>query len=353
MEKIELYKRQTYTAPDGQISPAGISILRSFITRQNLRDGEWVALNPSHTDRYFLPGFPMTWDWVWVVERGDLTGTFPRRAARHYYRELGIRCPQTFLQELGNLARRHSSERVTYNFEFVDSFDWEAGDFGDSGSCYWGGHSGARLMLANNNALAVCFFDDSDKGIARAWFVPVDESYIIFNGYGFSGDATLTITRVISSFLGLSYKHINLSNNGSDTQTLYINSGMGYVLGQPNKIASITRYDFGWDDESADSCYHCGQMLCEDEVYYGPDNLTFCEDCYCDHCSSCDICGEVYWSDEVRYVNGHSVCDWCYQHEYSICNKCGEDVRNRNAVVISGQTFCQTCRQPKPEPKPG
>ncbi|MBN1430460.1 MAG: hypothetical protein JXB07_18970 [Anaerolineae bacterium] len=352
MENIELYKSQTYTAPDGQISLAGISIINSFIASQRLQDPDWLALDKKSNRRY-LPVLPTAWEWVWVIERGELTGTFPRRVARYYHKMHAIRCPQTFLQELGNLARRHSSERVTYRFQFVDSFDWEAGDFGDSGSCYWGGRSGARLMLASNDALAVCFFDEQDRGIARAWFVPVDEKYIVFNGYGFPGDPTLTIARTISSFLGLSYKQIGLANYGSTTGTLYINSGIGYVLGQPDQIASINFYDFGWEDEHADSCHHCGQMLYDDEVYYGPGDLTFCESCYCDHCSSCDICGEVYWADEVRYVNGHDVCDWCYTREYSICNKCGEDVRNRNAIVIRGKSFCQSCRQPKPETSPG
>lgn len=352
MEKIELYKRQTYTAPDGQISRSGVSQINIFISSQNVNEGEWLALNPTY-NRRFLPALPMTWDWVWVVQHGDLTGTFPRRVARHYHRNFGLRCPQSFLQELGNLARRHSSERITYNFEFVDTFDWESGDFGDGGSCYWGSHAGARLMLASNDALAVCFYDDDDMGIARAWFVPLAERFIIFNGYGFPGDPTLTIARVVSSFLNLSYKRITLANNQSIGGTLYINGGMGYMIGQPGRIASTDHHDFGWAEEHADTCHHCGELLDEWAIYYGPDNLTFCEGCYCDHCSSCDICGEVYWADEVRYVNGHDVCDWCYQHEYSICNKCGEDVRNRNAVVIGGRTFCQTCRQPKPEPKPG
>src|SRR5688572_6324743 len=202
MARFERYTRYSVTFPQGEISPSGSNQILDYIYAQSLQTEAWKTLNPE-AKATFLPVLPDDWQWTWIVQRGEYVGTLPKRIRSFYFKQHGIKCPDSFIEQIGNLARQHSDSQSYYTFEIVDQFDWEAGDFGDSGSCYWGGNAGARIMLNDNGGMAVCFFTDSGHGYARAWFVEIDtDLFIIFNGYGFGRgiNATLTIARVLASF---------------------------------------------------------------------------------------------------------------------------------------------------------
>jgi hypothetical protein len=213
---IELHKRYTFTAPSGSISDTGIAQIQRLIALQLMSAAEWAKLNPTTT--YRLPSLPDDWDWIWLLETGDYKGTFPKRVRNYYYKVHRLKCPDTFIQEIGNLARAHSSDGLTYTFDFTDQIDWEAGDFADDSSCYWNDRAGAKQMIEDNGGWAVRFFEDVD-GIARAWVAPIhDDMYIVFNGYGFT---TLQIARVLATWLNVSYKKIRLTNQGGTAYALY------------------------------------------------------------------------------------------------------------------------------------
>lgn len=308
---FELNHRYTLSQPAGSISQAGIVEIVGLMHAQRLQKDEWKELNPDWPS-WGLPELPDTWDWVWSVQSGEYRGKFAKRVAAYLFKQHNLRCPDKFITELGNIARPHVSDDLAYYFDFVDEFDWYAGSFGDGGSCYWGGNSGAREMLASNGGRAIRFFESAsgNKGYARAWLVPVRSYYIIFNGYGLS---TVTIARIFAGYMKLTYKHIWLNNNGSTSGTLWINGGQGFVVGSESDIARVERHDFGWGDECQDTCYNCGTCLDEYSAYYAPDDNSYCEHCYNDLFESCERCGEVYDSDRVSYVASERqyMCDWC------------------------------------------
>jgi hypothetical protein len=249
----ELNKRYTVAAPAGTISPTGVQSVYDVIYAQNLMEDPWKALNPDYEGGRYLPVLPDDWDWVWnVTERKEYTGRFPRRARNYYFKTYKLKCPDKFIEQIGNAAREHSENRTQYSFEFVDRLDWEEGDFGDDGSCFWDDNQGARRMLEDNGAIAVRFYDPdkTDTGIARAWMYPMEAEgiYLLFNGYGFAGNPTLTIARVVSRFLGRRYKGIALTNNGYDEGTLWINGGWGYVIGRQSALSGLDHYDFRWSE---------------------------------------------------------------------------------------------------------
>jgi hypothetical protein len=355
MTTFEIGKRYTLVAPQGVITPAGIQAIINFIQGQRLQtDESWKTANPTN-ERHFLPNLPDMWQWVWLVTgRGDYVGTFPKRISKYYHKEFGIKCPEKFLAEIGNVARQHTEDNLTYSFDFTDRLNWNAGDFGDSGSCYWGSNWDARDTLEAHGGMAIRFYEsaDSDKGIARAWLMNIGEAlYIIFNGYGFS---TLVIARAFSMFLNLSYKKILLSNYDNTSGLIYINNDSGYIIGSADEIASYTEYDFEIETNE-NHCMHCGDRLNEDDTYFAPDTgYAYCQYCFYDRYERCDRCYDDFARDDMYYVEstGESVCERCLDRHFSYCESCNEYYEPDQMHERNEEWYCQACFDHLPPDEP-
>ena len=237
---LTLDTRFTLTMPLGTISDTGRELILVLINSQRIREGVWKELNPETQYNYLSP-LPSDWDWVWLVtEKVSYVGTFAKRVSKFYHKTLSLKCPPEFIQEIGNISRAHSSDAVTYDFEFVNRIDWQDGDFGDEGSCWWGDYEEARPLLLENGGLAIRFYRET-VGLGRAWIVPRGETFIVFNGYGFASDSTLIIARVMAQFLGLSYSRISLMNHNN---RMYINNDAGYIIGPHHLIKDVSHHGF-------------------------------------------------------------------------------------------------------------
>jgi len=341
---MELNKRFTLTSPKGTISNAGIDGITLFISNQRLMQGAWKEMNPE-TELVFLPPLPNEWEWVWTIQRGKYAGTLPKRVSSYYHKVHKLKCPPDFLREIGNLAKQHTEDNATYTFEVVDKFDWNAGDFGDRGSCFWGGRERAREIMQENGGLAVCFYDSEGKGIARAWFQSIGENlYVVWNGYGFPGNPTLTIARVIALHLNASYKRIQLTNSSSDSGVLYINSGRGFMIGASEVLEQYIQYDFEWDTAD-DTCEDCGRDLYEDDVYVTPDGQHLCESCYHELYENCERCGEDYPRESVHYIESvrQYVCEHCVEYDFSYCESCDREYLSEDMQEHDNRWYCSRC----------
>jgi hypothetical protein len=356
---LEINKRYTLEAPQGTISERGVQLIQSFIAAQRLQDENWKVKNPDVLRTYLNP-LPDDWQWQWVVKgRGAYVGTFPKRVSKFYFQTDNIKTPNDFLQEIGNLARLHSEDNTVYHFEIVDNLDWKSGDFGDSGSCFWGSRNLARAIMRDNGGMAIRFYDDDNKGYARAWLAAIASGlYIVFNGYGFKSNPTLVIARVLASFAGLSYKKIALSNRGATNSTVWINSSIGYLIGSTDAIADYAEYDLKWDniggvtdDENEDDdddtfiCQHCGDEIDEDETYTTPHDEIFCQDCFYERYNYCDGCDDTCWRDEMYYIEreGIEICESCYERDYSRCDGCGDDYPHDEIANAEYNYYCDDC----------
>jgi hypothetical protein len=345
---LTLDKRFTISLPLGSISEEGKRLISHYIDTQNLRSDLWQSANPTET-RVFLPNLPFDWAWEWVIKgRGEYVGTFPKRASKFYWQVHNLKCPNAFVQELGNLARQHSSDSVTYEFDFVNQFNWISGDFGDKHSCFWGSRDAARQILTDNNALAMRFYKD-DSGIARAWLAQLsDNRFIIFNGYGFQANSTLTIARVLATYLGLSYKRIALENFGKNDGTLWINSGIGYLISTSEQAENISEYDLEFQSQSEDlhECYSCGNTIHEDDSYNAPNDEIYCQDCFYETFAYCEHCGEADYREDMSYIdNVGDVCESCVDRRYTYCNRCYEYHPNDSVIEVEGDYFCDNCAE--------
>lgn len=286
-----------------------------------------------------MPVLPDTWQWVWMVGKGEYQGTFPKRVAKHYFKVHGLKLTAETISEIGNLAKRYSTDSDTYRFDFVDHINWQDGDFGDRGSCYWGSNAGAKLMIEENGGYAVRFFDSLGHGKARAWIVQVDHNWVLFNGYGMGSNSTLKIASILALYWELDFKEIDIR----DTGTLYINGGRGYLIGKPEEIASIRYHRFDWDER--DTCTNCGDPVYE--RYWGADEEIYCEDCYLRLFESCERCGEVFHRDspDLEYYDDYGVlCEYCVERYFAECASCHEFGQIINFTKAGDHYYCSEHR---------
>ena len=333
--KIEAQPITDIAHPVDGIGDAGIAEVRALLVREGIIDYSFQF------DEVFKDVGS-----EWVVKKGKYAGTFPKRIAKSIKAIYKKKIDPKILGNLGELAKRHTVEARGYRLDFTSSFDWRAGAFGDEGSCFWGDHSGALAMIAEAGGLAVRFYDDDDRGYGRAWMIPFGKHWIIFNAYG-RNLTTITVARILATEMGWSYKRISFTNNGSYDNTLWINGGMAYLIGETGKIDDYNEIDLDIDDihRCGYVCYMCNEQI---DDYYTVFNNYYCHYCYEDNFFFCNVCGEDrHLTDMItihRWSNGgYSLLDYCNgcipAHEE--CRLCHRQVDTYEEV--EGAIVCLDC----------
>lgn len=379
-DRLETGKRFTLELPQDSISEEGIRAINKYLSqvyperyqelRGNLGDFE-VWLNRD-------------WPRDWIVGKGPYAGTFPKRVSNWLFKERNIKTSADVVSQIGNLFSQHSNKHGTFYFDFTRRFRWRAGDFGDGGSCYWGGNGAARNMLEHYNCLAIRFYTSttSDRGIGRAWIArlvsqsdvvtesrakrpPRDEVLLLFNGYG--EYETIRIARILATFLGVSYKAVGIENGGRANGTLWINhykdgihgGGRGFMLGAPEHIEPVTQVDLNYtrydgdddgdDDHFAHYCFICEEGLTADEAMRGPDGNQYCSNHWGNYFFECEHCGQPRSTDlnvAVRQVDG-TESNWCHSCAHLDATHCGDCdewvVDQLVAFADNGTPGCAIC----------
>jgi hypothetical protein len=123
-------------------------------------------------------------------------------------------------------------------FCFTEKFDWLAGDFGDSGSCFFNdvdGRGWSRKLLEYNNFRAMKIYNKEGKGIARALFLPESlisprkRGWFMFNNYGLSSDI---IVKILTNYWGIPAHPVDIEGVWQDSHEMdiYVNGDTVYVF---------------------------------------------------------------------------------------------------------------------------
>jgi hypothetical protein len=269
--------------------------------------------------------------------------------------------------KLGSAISWHNPGEFTY--DIVDYCDWNAGDFGDSDSCFWGGRSQAKDIIFENGGLAIRFYDKEGEGCGRCWAMPTDEGWAVFNAYG--SELEMVKTRLEILYPAARSRFVRLSNMGDTGGLLYINNGTALLLSERD-VSHVTRIDLEAGGENVEICDECnGYIYDDDGTWIEGEDITVCQRCYdryyswCSCCDSnvrhsdmvglnaryraggwtrgevfvCESCAERYTecsecgyyikdTDPIEYINDECVCGYCVKIEYHKCPTCKEYIKN-------------------------
>jgi hypothetical protein len=327
------YSRWSLTLPGGTLDDEDVAWIVNQLTPLF-----YERCNNSIHQRTYLAASITSGDLgsAWVVPKGEYAGTFPKRLANYLRRtkvswwkhpapvvegntavqgepeliEQPLWCKEAekVVAEIGARLGGKVNHGKTYHAHLRYSMDWKAGDYGDDGSCFWGGRSDARRCLNGRSSFrALCFETGAGEGKGRVLTITRHGYTVLFNAYGIE---LVTAARVLAHAFGATYSKVRLENNDSDSGLIYINSGTGYVVHPFDKAPAaridleISTSDYGWCDDCNEEdcscereCSNCGSSECGE---CDTCNETSCECCCCAHCESnnwcsrcdrCDDCG--------------------------------------------------------------
>lgn len=289
-----------YTVEAGimEVSPAGRNLIREYLRSID------------------IPTFQLRdprWTWEWIVVKGTYRGKLPKRMAKYINAQYDLNLTAEQVSEIGNIARAHILPPKTYTLDFDKDLDWDAGDFGDHGSCFWGDRSPAREVLHENGVLAIRLFNDSGRGYARAWIYQLDNMWLLFNSYGIT---TQIMANILSEFLNKhtdkswEYDGIILTVNNDDDGLIYLNTRPQIIYIKGTSPPEEVNLD--WDVGSHVLCYCCDTWIALGEEYFHREH-SYCYSCYDDRVVQCSDCGEVIDDKEDEYFHeGEIYCSTCY-----------------------------------------
>jgi len=172
-------------------------------------------------------------------------GKFAKRVKKLAHHQ-GVKLDDALVAAVGKIAEEHSLLGDLY-FDLTCQFDWQAGDFGDEGSCFWGSRAKARELLQKAGAQAIRFYDPaSGQGIGRAWVIETQYGTVCFNAYG--PISLRKVAKVLALHLGHdpdSVRPVALINEHEAGGLIYINGGSGYLIPVDEGCSQVGCIDLG------------------------------------------------------------------------------------------------------------
>ena len=72
-------------------------------------------------------------------------------------------------------------------------------------------------------------------------------------------------------------------------------------------------------------CCNCDEILDESDIYWGADELPYCEDCWSEYFTTCDDCGTTIYRDDARFTDWHVYCSDCYDRQFGVIHEYHDD----------------------------
>lgn len=192
---------------------------------------------------------------AWVTKDGKFTTRLANELFKH-----GVKLSKDQLETIANALSDFVSRDGKYDFTFDQGFvAGDAEEYCHRDSCWWGGYSSARPMLAGNGGYALRMWENG-KPVARCWIAPVADGYVMFNAYG-KMDLGL-FARVISTSWGLKYGKCSMLY----PESIYVNNGSGFHLHaeDPKTVVDICHWSRQRSQEYVapnNPCEVCGEEL--------------------------------------------------------------------------------------------
>ena len=261
------------------------------------------------------------------------------------HEELTVACVD-WLRDLAmeNLGWRYDDEKpLTYKSQHIDVVRSD-GKITVITKGDWYDHVGLTLGGEDVTEDEICNYikrnpDTCDAKIARFCF----ETYLMYNDFGRTDH----------------YAYLNTAGILTDYDAIK-------CYGGPNKYGPIQNYVYysgtsecmncgesgvDFDDEgrlcctncdSSVTCDSCGERIPQGEAY-DVDDVFYCETCYYENVSECEVCGTEHHNNDLKNINFIPKCIYDVLREE---NRGGHGYYGRcwlNNHIASEMTFCEDC----------
>ena len=99
--------------------------------------------------------------------------------------------------------------------------------------------------------------------------------------------------------------------------------------------------------DSGTSCLNCNEIVSEDCSYCDDYGNTYCEVCWDELLSCCNICGETVPKDDIEIVDEDQYwCENCIDNHAKQCESCNKFITD--AVDVDGDSYCPSCAEAYP-----
>ena len=95
-------------------------------------------------------------------------------------------------------------------------------------------------------------------------------------------------------------------------------------------------------EENKVYCSHCGELI-ENDNYEEVCGEIVCTDCYENHTTTCERCGNVIWTADSYGDEYTTLCHHCYENHYTRCSNCDALLHEDDAYHLDGYDYCSDC----------
>jgi len=260
----------------------------------------------------------------WNTPKGGKLG---KRISKYYHTKFGYTVDKEVLASyMNNMANKLMKWELEITIRKIGSFNmWKAGTYGDHGSCYWGGRTGAMDMMYENPGFYAMTINKDGQPFARAWLYSFGENnFVFFNLYSIGNKLVgLALAQQLSKAYKTKYGKITLTNLGGSGGEFWINNAAGYFVG--NDMEDICKIDYNGNlayDFQMDE-------ICNNEEDNEDEEMSYCEDCE-----------DSYNINRMTRVSGDRyVCQNCLDRNYIYCDTTNEYEPDWKTEFIRNETF--------------
>jgi len=323
---------------------------------------------------------PVIFSSEWLVTNKTLdagrVGTMPKRVSKYLYNNHKLKVSSSFMAAIGNIARAHTVKEDIFIFDITQSLDWDAGDFGDDGSCYFGGeynHSRLGLIDAEQYALRLFRYKDEREETLRLIAIP--------NRRWRCRRTNETIThadpdtckclycrtaRSTKKFDLSKYGDILLTEDVVEYRTYPTGAGYGraWLVEQDNNLVTFNAYGeyqlmqisrilstiMGKSYRKTDvKHYGSGLYLNGDGCVIGSDvsdirhvMLKF-DIPATEPMALCEMCELEVPENDILWFHDTIMCNDCYNSRTAQCESCSETMWTEDLCFVGGNLLCLEC----------
>lgn len=228
-----------------------------------------------YLDRYIVRDLMEDSTWMFWID--PKKGSLAKRMKKALHKNgVKITC------EIGNevadfcnlIGKAYILPPVIYDLVFLkDVPKWDAGDFSeDPDSCFWGCNKHHYERLKASDAQALRIYNENLEGKGRAWVLPHEEGWAIFNNYG-----PMTLDQM-ALLLQREKGCLNIPNTRVDVECpynpIYVNGERAVLVGIKNPPKSIRL------DIKTKKCPKCGSPVDHEGIQKVEiDGVEYCGEC--------------------------------------------------------------------------